>query len=64
MNYYFIYHLSSYDDDLNGTDVHKIFDSLKSHLHRKNLVPESTCQCGAFEVSYHSCSSAQGVNKC
>ena len=27
--------------------------SLKSHLYRKNLVPEPTCQCGAFESSYH-----------
>ena len=27
--------------------------SLNSHLYRKNLVPELTCQCGAFESSYH-----------
>ena len=27
--------------------------SLYSHLYRKILVPEPTCQCGAFESSYH-----------
>ena len=27
--------------------------SLNSHLYRKNLVPEPTCQCGAFESPYH-----------
>ena len=27
--------------------------SLNAHLHRKNIVPEPTCQCGGFERSYH-----------
>ena len=53
MNLFVIYHLYSYDDDLNGTDVLKIFDSLNSHLHRKKRVPESTCQCGDFGGPYH-----------
>ena len=48
-----LYTVYIHDDYLYGTDVLKIFDSLNSHLHRKNLVPESICQCGAFEGSYH-----------
>ena len=27
--------------------------SLNTHLYRKNIVPEPTCQCGGFESSYH-----------
>ena len=27
--------------------------SLNSHIYRKNIVPEPTCQCGGFESFYH-----------